>query len=232
MKTGPQQPPRFKMPKLDIILAFGLLVVVIVLASWHAASHKPSSSSNSSATSGWSQYSSSKYGFKFSYPGSWGTPQIVANKGTTGSQYQVVFVANPKSKDTNTNKNLTVSIEMDSADYAKKICPSGQCHTISNVTTSKTIQSDLKTNSKSFVKYDSNSYGFIVVNPPASVSTLTVEQIVNIPKSDVSAATASYSLAASKGCAQGKFTPSTKSNCVTQSDYDTVNNALKSIQAL
>src|SRR4051812_7138747 len=97
MKSGPTPEPRFKMLKLDIILAFGLLIIVIALASWYAASHRSTPTQNSSTANGWSEYTSSNYGFKFEYPTIWGKPEITSVKGKSGSHYQVKFIHKTKS---------------------------------------------------------------------------------------------------------------------------------------
>ncbi len=227
MKAGPKPEPRIKMLKLDILIAFGLLVLVIIFSVWYGH-HKTAPSNASSTPAGWTHYASNKYGFQFDYPGSWGKPQVTQDKGVSGSHYSVVF-SNPKSTD---KRSLSVTLAMDTDDYQRKVCPGGQCSVISTAITSKTVTRDLKANPSAFLGHDSSSYGFIAI-PNQNGTTLQEEQIVSMPAIKVSAAVAVYVISNASGCPQNKFaTASQQPLCTNRGDYDTVNKVLKSIEAI
>jgi len=225
MKAGPKPEPRIKMLKLDILIAFALLVVVIIFSVWYSH-HKTVPANNSSTPAGWTHYASNKYGFQFDYPGSWGKPQVTQDKGVSGSHYSVTF-SNPKSAD---KRSLSITLAMDTDDYQRKVCPDGQCTVISTAITSKTVSRDLKANPSAFLGHDSSSYGFITIAQTGS--TLQEEQIVSIPALKVSAAIAVYSISNASGCPQDKFAGASQPLCINQRDYSTVNEVLKSIKAV
>lgn len=227
MKTGPE-PTRYKMLKIDTIIAFCILIVVAALAAVYSHYHHsaPVNSAQTSAA-GWTNYSSSKYGFKFSYPGSWGKPQVTSQSGVKGNAYSISFAP------TGTRKQ-TININMTSADYQRKVCPDGACQVISGAVTSQNIQSDLKDKkdkTSAFVASDNSSYGFIT-NTPGAGTMLQDEQTVSLPHINVSAAIGTFTLAGTGNCPQNRFAPSGSAQCVSQKDYNTFNQMMKSIQAV
>lgn len=224
MKTGPQETPRFKKVKLDVLIALIALVVIIAGVVIYTGNHNQPAKS---ATDGWVHYASQKYGFQFDYPGSWGKPSVTQDKGQSGSHYSIVF-SNPKITD---KRSIIVNIAMDSEDYQRKVCPDGQCSVISSVITGKDIQSDLKNNAKAFVSHDTSSYGFIT-NVIGNGTTLHEEQIVVLPSIKVSAASANLSISNTSSCPQNKFASSNQPTCVNQNDYTTLNNVLKSLKSV
>jgi len=226
MKTGPQEPSRFKMPKLGIIAAVVLLILVIIFVAWYGNRDTNSGDTSSALPAGWSVFRSEKYSLQFNYPSSWGKPQITAQKGKSGSHYQINFLSDAKKP---SSKSLTVSIGMDSGDYISPICKTN-C-TSANTLTGQTIQKNLNSGVKSYTKSDNSSYAFISTIPSAKTSSLTQAQIVNLPSLKVSAALGLYTLSGVSGCPSGQLAPSSKPSCINQSDYDALNNVLKSIEA-
>ena len=221
MKASPKPEPRIKMLKLDILIAFGLLILVIILSVWYSH-HKTTPNGTTSTTAGWTHYASNKYGLQFDYPGSWGQPQITTIPGKTGSHYQIIFAADPQPA--GFNKNLSVVIGMDSTNYAASNCSSG-CTPL----TSKTIQNNLKTGAKSLLQHDDSSYAFL--GTIGNNSILTDVQTVSISKIDVTGAIAIYSLRGNGGCPAGKFASAAQKSCISSGDYNNLNEALKSIKA-
>jgi hypothetical protein len=229
MSKGQQIPPRFSWLKPDIIVPFILLIIVVVFAVWDGR-HNNNSASNSSfsAPAGWNEYKATKYGFKFSYPTSWGTPQVTADKGKSGNHYQIGFTPDPKSK--SANKNLSVLIGMDSSDYTSATCSSSACQGPNAALSSKTVQNNLKFGASTFIKRDATSYAFLSSTPDSSF--LTDVQIVNLTQVKASAASAIYRLQSATNCPPGKLAPISSKSCVTQASYSDINQVLKSLQDL
>jgi hypothetical protein len=227
MKSGPQPEPRLKMLKLDIILAFGVLVIVIIAASWYAASHHKSSQNNSGIPAGWSQFKSDKYGFKFSYPAFLGKPAVTTTKGKTGNFYQVSF-AGASAKIT---AKPSVLINMYSKDYVNSICSHTDCPPQKSLD-SQAVLDSLKNSPKLFIKHDSSSYATLSYNPSLHTSTLSYTQIVNVPKLNTTAAVGLYSLSGTATCPAGKFAQNTQQGCMSNSDYNTFSKVMKSIQGV
>jgi hypothetical protein len=223
MKTGPQEPPRFKKVKLDVLIALIALIVIIVGVVIYTGNHhqpvKPT-------TSGWVHYANQKYGFQFDYPGNWGKPSVTQDKGESGSHYTVVFTDTK----TSNNRNLFVSFTMDSENYQRKVCQNNQCSVISNAVTSKSIQLDLSTRASTFVSHDNSSYGFILNGNPTN-TTLQEQQEIPLPAIKVSAATATFTISNATDCPLNKFAGSSQPLCINQVDYNTVNKFLKSIKS-
>ena len=224
MSNSQPTPQRFSWVKRDIIFPFILLIIVVVFAVWHGQRDNNSSTATS-IPAGWSQYKADKFGFEFNYPNGWGSPQVATTKGAAGNHYQVTFGADPKFKPA--NKDLKTVVSMDSSDYRLTGCSAADCQT---ALTSKTIQTNLKTNSKSLIRHDDSSYAFLA--NIGGTSTLTDAQIVNLSKVKVSAVLGIYSLAGTGSCPAGKFAPSAQPGCIGPGDYDTLNQVLKSFKAI
>lgn len=226
MKTGPQPTPRFKMIKLDIIAAFVLLILVIIFSVWYSHHQSKPAVSSSNLPEGWSQFQSTKYGFKFEYPTDWGSPQVAKTIGKTGHHYDISFQQDAEKK----SSNAIISISLDSNDYTKSVCPKPKaCQTINISVTSKNITSDLKSTSN-YAASDNNSYAFITHLPAAT--ELIDKQIISLPKLNVSAGVATYILGGNSKCPTDKFAAGGQSTCITRSDYSKINQLMKSIKEL
>jgi hypothetical protein len=225
VKSG-KSSQRSRLVKLEIILPVILLIIIFFIA-WYGR-HNNGALNNDVIPTSWIEYKATKYGFKFSYPTSWGAAQIVNTKGKTGSQYQVNFGVSPNSKIA--NKNLSVFISMQSDDYISSIC-SSDCQSQTNTATSKSIRANLKSKSNSFIKHDDSSYAFMATIPAAKISTLTDVQVVNLPKLKVSGAVGIYTVKDIGDCPTAKFASSSKGGCITHANYDTLSKVLKSLEA-
>jgi hypothetical protein len=222
MKSGPQQPKR-NLHIYKLILAIAV-VALVVLAIWIIfIKDKKNESANSLGD--FQEYTSSEYGFRFSYPNEWGSPKVTKVKGKTGYHYSVTFGNNGKSK-------INVTISLDSNGYTREICTSSSnCQTINTAVTSQSINNQLK-NSDSYIKHDSNSYAFISTSLGAGTSSLYDNQIISISKINVSAAAATYLLKGSNNCPAKSFALDNKNGCLKQSDYNKVNQVMKSLKEL
>jgi hypothetical protein len=227
MKTGPQPIQKFNPWKLSVVLPFIVLIVVIILAAWFGYDNRKNSSG--SIPAGWTEYKSQKYGFKFAYPGYWGTPSVDTTKGKSGTFYQVNFKTDPSLN--STNKNLSVLINMYSQDYVSILCAQAACPG-QTALDSRTIQKNLKAGAATFIKHDDSSYAFLSNVPLNSTNTLSDTQIVDIPKINVSGVIGIYSKSNANKCTPGKFASRAETGCITFSDYNSLQEALKSIHAL
>lgn len=212
------------MPKLDKMVAFGILILAIIFLALYSYYHK---SGKASLPAGWTHYTSEKYGFQFDYPASWGSPSFTLAQGNKGKSYTVSFASDPRLA--STNSGVSVKFDMDSEDYISKDCGSGSCPVAYQTTTKKSILSDLKSTAP-FVKRDASSYGLVTSVP--GYTSLRLKRIIQLPALKVSAVTATYSISRAGSCPKDKLAPSTESHCISQTDYNNLNNSLKSIKAI
>jgi hypothetical protein len=227
MKTGPQPIQRFNSLKLRAILPFILVILVIILAAWFGYDNRKNNSNNSMA--GWSNFTSQKYGFKFTYPPYWGTPSVSVTDGKVGKFYQIGFKTDPSLN--SANKNLTVMVDIYSQDYVNILCAQTDCPAQATLD-AKTIQKNIKDGAAVFIRHDSSSYASLNNVAANNTSTLTDVQIINVPKINASGAIGIYWLNSASNCPDGKFAGNSKTNCVTLIDYNSLSQALKSIKGL
>ncbi len=228
MSKSQPTPQRFSWVKRDIIFPFVLLIIVVVFAVWHGQRDNNSSTATS-VPAGWSQYKADKYGFEFNHPSTWGDPVVGVTKGKTGSLYLVNFKPSPGAKAVNSKSS--VSISMYSKDYVNALCSQVACPAQKSLD-SQTIQASIKAGAKTFIKYDATSYAMLNSNLLTHTSSLTDEQIVELPKINVGGIIGVSTLSGTNTCPQDKFAPSTQSGCIGPGDYDTLNQVLKSFKAI
>lgn len=208
MESSVIPPTHSKKPALLIIV----LVLLLLGLVYVYGQNKSNSNKKAAVSSDWATYSSSQYGFKFDYPKSWGTPKINETEFNTSKHYDVRFYVKP-------GVPLLHSISMDSGSLG-----------ITKVKVQKAINSS----SADIVKKDSTSYTTVdVYHTFDTQSQLSIKQVVNLPKVDVSAVTYTYLINGKlTSCPVGKFSPADNKSCVTENDYDTGLKVIKSIKAI
>lgn len=234
--TPPYNSPKTKRSYKKLLV---FLVLVIILAAvgaflWPAKK----TLSPTASQSPWADYSSQKYGFKFTYPKSWGNPQVREAVAGSGKHYLISFVStstkvgfDPKTKQL-VLPNKSEWIEMDSADATSKSCTSEtECEVIPGITESA-VKTVLSKHDISLAQQDASSYAAVSAAPLYNQqSNLDVYQIVNLPKIKVSAAHGLFHISGkAAGCPQNKF--SANISCVSRSDYNSLNKTLRSLKAL
>jgi hypothetical protein len=227
MSKGQKTAPRHSWLKPDIIVSLVLLVIVVVFAVWDGRHNNSASKSSSSSAAGWSEYKATKYGFKFSYPASWGTPAVSLTKGKTGSFYQVGFTGGVVQK----TAKPSVLINMYSKDYVNTICSQTDC-ALQKSLDAQAVMDSLKNYLKLFIKHDDSSYATLNYSPSLHSSTLSDTQIVSVPKINVTAAAGLYAVTGAASCPIGKFAQATQQGCINNSDYNMLNKVMKSIQGV
>jgi hypothetical protein len=193
--------------------AFVIIVLVLLLLGlvYVYGQNKTNTQKKSSSNAEWVNYKATKYGFQFSYPKSWGLPNVNETEASTGNHYDVRF-------------------------YVKRGVPS--LHFISMDSgslglTKNKVQKAITSNSANIVKRDSTSYSTVDVYPTfGTQSQLSIRQIINLPKVNVSAVTYTYLINGKlSNCPVGRFSPADK-NCITENAYNTGLKVIKSIKAI
>ncbi len=208
----PQQTP--KRPRLLKILLILVLVAAIGFGGWYGYNQWHNKSSSSSLPANWSEYKNDKYGFKFSYPKNWGTPQLLQSPDQNGAQYQISFSAPNKS----IRYSTVVSFDSTPAGLKKN-----------------NIEEVLSSQDKSqYVKYDVSSYAILFKDPTSKIPPqLIIYQIVSLQKINVSAVVIEAMVdQPDSQCPTNKLADSSVKNCITDSIYETVNKFAKSIHSL
>lgn len=238
MDTGQQQPKNAKLLRIGAVLAVLVVAAVVALLAWH--SHHKSSPEQSALPAGWAHYSNQTYGFQFDYPSKWGTPTVNTttsseNKDQTGVIYTVSFKDVPV-------KNY-VNISFQSTDYTQKFChENNKCDTIDGLTSSD-IKSYLSSKEPPIkpVKSDPDSIAMVVYKACSDQfckgkytrnGTLSISQIVDFPKIKVNAVNLAYSLLDPSSDCQDGTLPTDSSNCISQTDFTTLNKVAKSLAAI
>jgi hypothetical protein len=209
------------------VLLLVLVAVVAFIGGWYLGTKHQSSSQKAASTSNLLSYKNTKYGFQLMYPSDWGNPSTTENTINNDTHYIVRFQKSPVNA-----TSFNISLWMDYSDPKNSTCnASKQCFDPSAVT-SVNIHDTLKNNKSVLTASDSSSYA-IVSNPSGqNISSLTAAQIVNISKIKASAATITYQVSGVSGCSSNKFATNSTSGCITHSDYETVNQVLKSLKSL
>jgi|GEM_PF-2318515 len=225
-----------KQPSKKPLFLMGLLILVILIGAGYYISHKKSTDKSNDKTlpANWSEYKSSQYGFKFSYPAHWGTPNISALTADKGKTYSINF-NNPKQA-VKTSKPVRISISFDSDDMSKKVCGQDNASVCGSVKafTSKDIQTVLASNNKSLITHDNNSYAILVNAPEMNLQNqLNIYRTIKLDNLNVSAVKGSYGiLGSNKACPTDKLSANTSNDCINMTIYDDLNNSLKSLQKL
>lgn len=196
------------------------IIAVVAFTGWlvYHNHHKKTTPVNNMAASQnstknqWNTYKNTKYGFQFSYPDSWGKPVLSTPQTQSGLSYSISFPSHTKRD----NVPVVTSIYMDSNNASA---------------TKSAIQSQLKQTSFKPTVSGSTSYAVVANAPGQAVSGLSLYQIVSITKLGISGVTVNYQVTDSgHSCPQSQF--SSDSNCVIQTDYDTLSKIAKSLQNL
>jgi hypothetical protein len=224
MTAGPT-PAKSKVLKRGFLVALGLFILVILGSAIYAASHNKSKKV-ASLPATWSEYRDTKYGFKFSYPSSWGKPQVSDIKGVVGDRYQITFVSSSK-----TPPKASIGMAMDSSDFSSTPCPASGCPSGAAMTAT-IVKSNISASAKNFAMSDSTSYALVINSDSSHISTLNAVQIVSLPKLKVSAASLLLSRRDADKCPERQLASSTKGGCVTSADYNLISQVLKSMQAI
>lgn len=238
MDNGQPQTNRPNLIKLGAITAALIIVLALAFFAWH--SHSKSSKEQSTLPAGWSQYSNQAYGFQFDYPSKWGAPTVKTttsseNKEQTGVIYSISF------KDTPIKNYVNLSFQ--STDYTQKFChQDNKCDTIDGLTSSD-IKNYLSSKNPPVkpVKSDSGSVAMVVYKACsdqfckgkyARNGTLSISQIVDFPKIKVNAVNLAYSMLDPSSSCQNDTLVTDSSNCITETDFTTLNKVAKSLAAI
>ena len=215
LRVMENKPRRFN-PK---ILAIATILIILVFTGW-LIWHR-----DQGKTTGWIQYTNSKYGLKFDYPKSWGLPLLTERSGQKGKHYELAF-------QTDAQRKLSITAAFDSKDAMDSGCAGGHCGT-STAYTKQDIQNELAKNKSSYVKYDDSSYATLSTDPTSKIAgELYFYQIINLKKVNSTAIQIAYTLGGEKKCPSKQLAGNDNASCITQTTYDQVNEFAKSIQSL
>lgn len=199
-----------------IVLGFIILILIASALAIYNQRTNTKGKSSLSMPADWTTFKSDQYGFRFSYPKSWGKAKLSTNKDIGGvARYSIVFTP---AKPTEISKSI--SVNMDSSD-CKNVC-----------VTKDSVKKNIAAGKTAFVKYTNNSYAWINSSTESKTNTLTEVMVVDIPKIKVTAAAVFYTLNNGNNCPQNKFAVDSKDSCITVKDYDTVMQVLQSIEAI
>jgi len=178
----------------------------------------------------WTNYQDAKHGIGFTYPKNWGdSVQIDEKAAEVGKQYSVTFI---QKGDNNSNKAIAFAISMDSNDLKATFCKSASNCVTSGGITKASVEQGLKDGS-GIVQKDSTSYTTLVNVPEQKISGMTIYQIVELTKINVSAVVLSYQKVGSGvNCPSDKLASSSMSSCMNKSDYEILNKIAKSIHSI
>lgn len=205
--------------KREIIGILICLVAIIVgLVAWQATK-----TSGNKLMAGWANYNNSKYGLAFSYPSTWGRPEVTEVPQPQGKFYNVGF-----SKIHRINDNPdSIILRFDSSDL--NTCVSPGCSSLA--VTKDLVQKALKSKSKAGIyKSDNDSYSTIFSDPKSKASVLTIVRAVSLPKMKASAVTATYNISQpGDNCPQRQPAANGTKNCITDDIYNDVLQVVKSV---
>jgi hypothetical protein len=212
-----------------VVLILVVLVGLAFVGGWYLGQHKQSPSKQKALTtrSGWASYTDDKYGFGFIYPNSLGKPLVNVKAGTVGNTFHITF---PSAK----NTDQAVEINMTSDDFKDKICSFDKktCHDVNNTLNKDYVTNMLNSKSQTIVVQTEDSFAMVVARPDTKQSTLGLDRIVDLKKAKISAASLQLTKNGAENCPQDKFVNDSKSKCVVQTDYDTLNSMAQSIQSI
>jgi hypothetical protein len=233
------------MKKQKGISLLGVVIVLLVVVAacfggwklYNNLTDKNSDSTNGSTKQGskspaitWTDYQNAKYGVAFTYPKNWGDMvQIYEKAADVGKEYSVTFIQTGANSG---DKTISFAISMGSNDLKASFCKTpGNCVT-SVGTTKSSIQEQLKTGS-GIAQKDDSSYVTILNDPQQKISGVSMYQIVNLSKINVSAAVLYYQkINSGVNCPADKIATSSTQGCFNQSDYETLNKIAKSIHSI
>lgn len=197
-------PTHSKKPALVIIVLVLLLLGLVYVYGQNKNASKIYDKSHQVV---WKTYQAQAEGFKFSYPQTWGNPVLAS---LPASSYRITFPHNSSSK------NSVISFYM---------APSG------SGINKNYVEQLLKKSKVSAASTDSTSYTSLIYLPSEKISGLTMYQIVDIPKINVSAMTVTYQLTNSgPNCPAHKL--SSQSGCINKTEYSDINKLAKSFQKI
>jgi len=233
--NSPNPSPRN--PKISKRLVILIVVVAILIGAvgWYVNHSKQKPSGTNQAAASWTEFSSPKYGFKFSYLKSWGTPSLhvesqepLPGESSPTSIYLVSF-----SDPGGSQKQSTLSISFSSDTSVQNSCPTTDKNCPGTTFLSGALIKNILTHDKKrFVKYTDTSFSTLASTPNRS-QVLSIVQIVNLSKLNVSAATLNYTLSdAAQSCPKSLLAQNTQTQCITQNDYNNFSQALGSLSSL
>jgi hypothetical protein len=186
--------------------------------------------------SGWTSYKDSARGFRFDHPNNWGPAKVSERAGDKGKTYQISL---PQPKSPENNQPLVITMESD--DFTEKICTAAQppqCITEKGFINQQSIKESLnriaKVESSPWKPlYDTSSYTILQPDRQGKIVVgLFTYQIVNLPKIKVTAVSAGYGKPNIGNDCPQKLADDSKTNCITKSNYETLNKILKSFRSL
>ncbi len=223
---------RSDLGKAAVIL---FLVIILAAGGWYADHSKQKPSSTNKTSPVWVEFSSQKYGLKFNYLKTWGTPNFhVASQQSPGSSSATpiysIFFSDLTSNQKRPALFITFSPDappINNCAVADKNCPT------TSFLSGNLIKTMLSQDKKHFVKYTDNSFAVLTYPPSDHTGVLNIAQIVHLSKLGVSAASLSYTLNnVSQSCPKSQLAQNTQTQCITQTDYSDFSQALGSLSSL
>lgn len=180
----------------------------------------------------WPTYKDSNYGLQFTYSRAWGKPKISEHKTLIGKSYTLNFVPS-KTKSTSS----PVSVVFQSADSKLYLCNQDDKDCPPPQTLTKdAILKRLAQDKKGLLVYGSDSYSILLTDPKDGLASMVnIFRIVDLPKINVTALHASYTIPAalnsSINCSTTSLATDKKSSCVTKQQYEELDKTLRSFKA-
>jgi hypothetical protein len=197
------------------VLVIVLVAIAAFIGGWYGGTRHNKASTGNKTASSLAIYKNQDNGFQLQYPTDWGSPNFTSDAAGGTKHYALSF---NKASFGNLNYNITISM--------------GQ-GTSQGVTSSNDVKTVLKNKRSSVTISDNSSYATVAAVPQLKVSSLSETQIVNLSKISVTAATLTYQITGGlETCSQNKFAASSTGGCIAKTDYDTVNQVLKSLRSL
>lgn len=195
------------------VLVIVLVAIAAFIGGWYGGQRHNKASTGNKTASTVASYKNPDNGFQLQYPTDWGTPSFSKSDFTGGTNYMISFYKKPAG-------DLKYSIVITMV--------KGQ-----NALTSDNVKLILKNNKGLTAVSDDSSYATIANSSKLKISSMSEVRIVSLPKIGVTAASMSYQINGSKGdCPANNFATNSSGACVERSDYDNVNQVLKSIKSL
>jgi hypothetical protein len=236
--TSPIPAKRRVSKKLLVIILAAILVIAGL--SWYTWNHNQQQKAAKEAADkaaalvpppGWTKYQSQKYGFQFIYPKTWGPVNVIYIPQKHGKQYTISFGFASEAASKNNVGDIS-QIKMDSTDFLIRSCDEKNKNQCSNESayTKVDIEKALSGDKIGIVAYDNISY---TIYDYSSYSQLEINQIVDLPKINVTAAKATLQrYSPITGCSMDKLQIKTKAGCIGQKDYSDMKKILYSLQPL
>jgi len=195
------------------VLVIAVVAIAAFIGGWYAGTHHKKVGVINKPVSQFITYKNTENGFRLQYPSEWASPSFSKSDISDGNSYQLSFYKKP-------DGNLKYSIVLTMI--------KGQ-----NAITDTNVKLILKNDKSAFAASDSTSYATVANSPKLNVSSLSAVQIVSLPKIGITAASMTYQINGSGGnCPANKFAANSSGACIEKTDYDTVNQVLKSLKSL